>query len=434
MSEHKTRSYEARCLMQLLSSLVNKDGAPKWRRKVDWGGVYKLSDYHNVANDVYNVIMGTQDQDYGPWKKKFEDRFHSAAAGEDRYAEAVKEAVRELDKRKVHSMVINDFLMRAYYPRPEMRALDAVDILVEPGKKKEVEAALKALDFMESKERVEMGWSYYKIPGVHIHIIERMGFTNKKMQNFFETPVKHYPRMEGYKYIHETEPEEFYLYTIGLCGERYARGKLEVRDVLDFWYYYLETYQEQDWDYIDKNLEKMSLDKFGEGLVKLAAFWFGRMNFPAQLELLGEMEEYILTKGIRGRKESEKLLPLIKEVADFYKRDIKKERRQQQLKWLFPSMDYMSTLFPILMKHPKLIRICWVARIFRSWSYTTKNLMLDFVKLVSDKAIHIRRKFVLPKRKAKGNHYTVLHKWSEMREFNLEKIAGFLNRPKKKNT
>lgn len=433
MSEHRTRNYEARCLMQMLTCLVNKEEAPKWSRKIDWGGIYKLADYQNVANDVYYVIMGNIDQDYGPWKKKFEDRFHSAVVGEDRYASVVEETIQELERGKIHSMVINDFLMRAYYPRKEMRALDVVEILVEPGKQKGLDKILKELDFMEIEGREEKAWSYYKIPGIRFRIVEHMEFTNKKMQNYFDISVKHYPNKEGYRYIHQNKSHEFYLYLIGIYGERYARGRLEVRDVLDFWHYYLQTYQQQDWEYIEKTLTKMNLNKFAENLAKLAAFWFGRMDFPTQVEVLGEMEDYILTKGVKGRRESEKLLPLIKEVADFYKRDIEQERRSQLYKWMFPEIDYMSTLYPVLLKHPGLMKVCWVLRIFRSSGYTIKNTVLDIVKRIGDKADSIRKIYALRERKWVGKGHSAVQKYKRMKEINLEKIAELLNRSDKKD-
>lgn len=432
MSEHKTKNYEARCLIQLLASLVNKDVSPKWSRKVDWGSVYKLADYHNVANDAYYMIMGKEEPDYGPWKKKFEDRFHNAAALEDRYKETINKLTEEFEKRKIHCMIINDFIMRNYYPRSEMRALDYVEVLVEPGKKELIELILKSMDFMEKKTREGQGFTYYKIPGINLTIVESLTFTNKKMHSYFNISVKGYGKKEGYRYIHENREEELYIYTIGYLGERYARGHLEIRDVLDFWFYYLKAYQSLDWEYIEKSLEKMGIQKFGECLVKLAAFWFGGMNFPAQLELLDSMEEYILTKGMKGRKESEQLLPLVKEVTDFYKRDIKKERREQKKKWMFPSMDYMSTLFPILENRPKMIKVFWVLRIFRSFIYTTKNLVLDYKKDISDKSAMLMKKYELRTRRTRRKAYAVGEKWREMREGNMEKVAGLLNRSKKK--
>ena len=58
MNEQRIRNYEVKCLLQLLETLINEEELPKWNKQPEWGSLYKLSDYHNVANMIYYALIG----------------------------------------------------------------------------------------------------------------------------------------------------------------------------------------------------------------------------------------------------------------------------------------------------------------------------------------------------------------------------------------
>lgn len=373
MSEHRMRNYDVKCLLELLSCVLNQKEKPKWRQSPVWGEVYKFADYHNVANDVYYGVIGDEDRRLGLWKKKFEERFHSAVLEEERYSAAVEEILGGMEEYGIHCMLLKDYLMRSYYPRGEMRALRSTEFLIEKNKRKELGSLMELLDFEKKEIRGEGGICYYKIPGVLLVFHEEFFFINKKMNKYFSKEAKDFPKVKGTHYIHEQEKEEFYLYVIAAMAEDYARGRLEIQHVMDLWQYYMKVYRKLDWAYLRKKFEWMEIYDFSEKIVQLAAYWFGEMIFSEEEKLFAEMERYIVTKGMAGRKGSEQLLPLVKEVADFYKKDLKKERRQMIIKWLFPQKDYMETMFPILKKIKIVLPFFWVVRLLRIASRAVRN-------------------------------------------------------------
>ncbi|MGC4019598.1 MAG: nucleotidyltransferase family protein [Muricomes sp.] len=365
MSEKRIRSYEVKCLIELLSALVNQNEIPRWARQPNWGSLYKMADYHGVANVVYYGILGFDSKELEPWKKKFEERFHQAVLSEERFSAIVPQVLNVLEKNKVHSIILHEYRMRHFYPHSDMRAVKYVRIFVEKGKEESVRKSMKYLDFEEQESRIEGEIRYYKIPGILFIFQSSLDFTNKKIKKYFSLPIKDYTKEQGYRYIHGFEPEEYYVYVIGCAAESYARGNLDIQFILDMWFYYISVYKELDWTVVYKELSYLDLGSFPEYIIKLAAFWFGGMLFPEDDILFDSMERYILSKGGQCRKESEKLLPLVKEVSDFYKKDLQQKRRQQMREWVFPQMEYMSTMFPILLKHSWLLPVCWTLRILR---------------------------------------------------------------------
>lgn len=365
MNEQRIRNYEVKCLLQLLETLINEEELPKWNKQPEWGSLYKLSDYHNVANMIYYALIGMEGEKLAPWKPKFEERFHQAVLAEERYSAAVPELLELLEERKIHTVVLQEYRMRAYYPQQDMRALKCVRLLTEKGKEEKVQEAMAYLDYEKKESRTAGEEWYYKVPGVMAVIRSELPFTNKKMQKYFAVPVKSYEKEKGHKYIHTFIPEEYYIHIIGCAAENYARGGLDIRDMADLWLYYLKVYKDLDWKVINKELEYLRMEEFHMYLIQLAAYWFGGMVFPENDAVFDAMEKYILTKGMQGRKISATLLPLVKEVADFYKKDLRRKRREQILDWAFPHMDYMDTMFPSLHKMRWLLPACWLLRLWR---------------------------------------------------------------------
>ena len=183
---------------------------------------------------------------------------------------------------------------------------------------------------------------------------------------------------------------------------------MEIRDILDLWQYYLLCYERIDWKDVNKELKRMEIDGFGEMIVKLAAMWFGHIEADhEELELLLAMETYIVSKGTKARKENEQLLPLVKEVADVYERDLKKERRKKLMELWFPERDYMETIYPVLKKRRLLLPFCWVARLIQRQYKKVKYFFLrhftSISRTVFRKTLRIRKKLrSLKKRLRKG--------------------------------
>lgn len=413
MSENRTKNYEMKCLLELISAIVNVEAIPKWKRKPEWGEIYKLADYHSVANFVYYGILPMEDAAISVWKEKFEERFHASVLSDERYTAILPEIINNLIEQNVHFLILKNYQMREYYPHTDMRLLKAVEILVEKDKREKIQQAMYWLDFEEREVREEEGICYYKIPGIWVIFREELSFTNKKMRKYFSLSPKDYEKVSGFKYFHLRGPEEQYIYVMGSLAESYAKGSLDVRDMLDIWYYYFAVYKKLDWGYVTKEFEKLEIKVFSECIIKLAAFWFGEMVFPAESELFSAMEKYILTKGIQGRAESSKLLPLVKEVADFYKRDMRRERMQRMLNWVFPKLDYMDILFPILKSWKLLLPACWILRLLRSLVRTLELRWLELMQKMKEKWLLIWHPIC---EKCKWIYSKCVEKWDSFRK------------------
>lgn len=398
---NNNRNYELQCLLELLAAVLDDEGIPVWKKLPDWSKLYKMADYHHVANVLYGPMISMDRRRMAKWQDNVEERFHYAVMMQERYRGLKQEFFSIMEKEGIHCMELEETVLSGCYKKREQRYPLPLTFLVEEGKSEALKIAMEKGGFEEKtikgKKPLEGEHWFRKPGGAHIILYEKLVFTNKKMNKYFAVPVKNFQKKKGFHYIHAQDINDFYLYYAALLAEKYARGSVEIRDILDLWQYYLLCYERMDWKDVNKELKRMEIDRFGEMIVKLAAMWFGHVETGLEeLELLQAMEEYIVSKGTRARKENEQLLPLVKEVADVYERDLKRERRKKILELWFPEQEYMETIYPVLKKRKILLPFCWIARLIQRQYKRVKYFFLrhytSFRRNVLKKILKIRRK------------------------------------------
>ncbi|MCI8645242.1 MAG: nucleotidyltransferase family protein [Firmicutes bacterium] len=418
---NKNRDYELQCILELLAVVVNNEPMPAWQREPDWGKLYKLAEYHHIANVLYGPIIPMDSKSVMRWKDSFEEQYHYAVTMQQRYRTSEDEIMKALERSKIHSMELEEMVINRCYKRKENRYPLPLTFLVEQGKSSALVVAMEAAGFepkaTKGKDPMPGEYRFHKVGGTEVVFYEKMDFTGKKINKYFSLPPQPFQTKKGSQYIHVQDINDFYLYYIAWLAERYARGSIEIRDILDLWQCYLLCYERLNWKEVNKELKRMDIDLFGEMIVKLAAMWFGYIEeFGDDLELLMDMEIYITSKGTKAREENQELLPLVKEVADVYARDLKKERRKRLLDMWFPERSYMETIYPILSKTAALLPACWAGRIikkqYKKVKYTVLRQWVTIRQSLAQKTEKIRAKVKIvskirtwfKKRKQPGNN------------------------------
>lgn len=365
----KKREYELQCLLELLSAAVNKELRPEWQQEPDWGALYKLADYHHVGNAVYGMIMGSDDKRLMRWKGNFEERFRYCVIMHEKYRETEKLILKLLERAKVHCLDLEETVVSGCYEKKEHHYPKTIGFLVETGKRDEITEAMARLGLRlkegkegETEDAKEMHFSGHS--GVSVTCYERLPFTNKKTMKYFSLPPQPFRKKKGHKFVHVQDVDDFYIYYIARLAEKFARGNLELRDMMDLWQYYQLCYEKMDWKTINKELKRLEMERFSDLIVKLAATWFGYFEgFDEDSIILVSMEEYIVSKGVEAREECETILPLVREVADNYARDLRREKRRELMQLWFPEKSYMEAMYPVLEKAGYLLPFCWIARL-----------------------------------------------------------------------
>ena len=140
---NNNRNYELQCLLELLSAVLDDEGIPVWQKFPDWSKLYKMADYHHVANVIYGPIISMDRRRMAKWQDSFEERFHYAVIMQERYQGMKQEFFSVMEKEGLHCMELEETVLNGCYKKREQRYPLPLTFLVEEGKSEAIKTALE---------------------------------------------------------------------------------------------------------------------------------------------------------------------------------------------------------------------------------------------------------------------------------------------------
>lgn len=362
------RRYEENYLFLLISSILGQKELPATFRSPDWGVIFQLADYHDIAPLVYLGILG-QEGIGKDTRERFFEKYQEAVLYQERYQTEERFVINQMKRMEIPFIILARGWLTNYYLQPEMAGARPLELLVEPADFTEACIVLRLMDYDEKTKPYERMYlkRFHKPAGTDVVIYKKLPFYSKRIRWFYQRRFKRMMRSAAItgSYAVGLDGNETFAFMVASMVNRYAAGEMTLRDMIDLW---VLSHQEEDslsWSYIQRVLNKNGILEFSGKLLDLADMLFdGKLNF-ADEETYKAMEAYIMTKGLEGRSVSEKLLPLTKVAADNYRRDRRQEQRRETFQWMFPSRDYMKSMYPTLENYAFLLPFFWILRLLR---------------------------------------------------------------------
>lgn len=354
-------NYESRYMMILLKDVINGRPVQNLKRRINWETMLKTCDYHNISNPVYFGMIGIEKNISSDCEARFYQRYKKEMLLGDSYDSAQEVILWQLEKHRIHSLLLGSAGIRNLYPRPELGYIDKLEILVG---KKDIPMVLhlmREMDYEEKQERMQKGYLFVRQPGIRVVIHEEPPIESRVLREVFQDPVKKYLPFKNYKFIHVPSMEEEYIYRLAQIEEAYLNNMLKVRHILDFWLYRQKVDEEFLWKEVHEYEGKAKLQEFVKQIEILSVMWFGGEGHYEYSTAL-ELEEYILSKDMESKELDAKLLPFARVGLDFYNRDREEEWTVKRKEWFFPPREYMEQFFPVLKRFPFLLAFYWLVR------------------------------------------------------------------------
>lgn len=384
-------NYEVSYLMILLKAVMNQKPVQNLTRPANWEKFLKAADFQNVTSIAYLGMLGRQQEFVKEYEEQFYQKYKKSLLLNDAYKSVEEVLVWQMEKHKIHGLILSGCSIQEVYPSPEMSYIPQIEILVDKEKLPLFCTLMEDMDYERKENRLDEGIIYVRPPGIRVVLYEELPVENKVIRRFFCDPVKEFCKMERYKYVHIFAEEEEYIYRIGRMVELYVRGILKVRSVLDFWLFQQKkcNCEQFQWKIIKELIKKARLDEFLVQIHILASLWFGEAGkFDCRTAL--ELEEYILVNGRENRELDDYILPGERMRLDFYRRDREREWGHRKRVWIFPPKKEMQKSYPILEKLPFLIIFLWVGRIGKiAWKLCESHWKQFRVRMRS-KAVRIK--------------------------------------------
>ncbi len=384
---------EGRALTGIVSSIIRQDTMKVPLSRLDWERMYRLADYHKVANIVHLGVLGYRESLPDKWRERFFERYQQALLYGVNCKDSVKEVLTWLDLRKISCTILMSETVRDYYPIPDTADNSSLQILLNQENFSLVKGYLIDLGYETDQVYEEVGERFSRINAVSVVLFYKLPFRTARYERDMKRLLESAILRESYQHIRTLSLEGELVYRMAGAAYRYVTDELTMREVLDLQLCHRTWRDHVRLDAVERRLKDFQVEELSEKILRISYMWFGDKkddfyeHLPDDMPAYDRLEERLLTRGIVNQEMDEQALNLQKLIQKELQKEQKEVERQQRrrkreerrekvkrwLRWAFPDYHYMSSIYPSLEKLPFLLPVYWIARGVRLLSRAFKG-------------------------------------------------------------
>lgn len=321
---------------------------------VDFDRVYALCKEHGLIALVYYGIKASRLDINQDILNKFENDIMMYILSDTKTDVIFSELSNIFDESKIDYMPIKGVVMREMYPKPEMRTMGDIDILIKEEQFKDISELMTKYGYeLANESRHE--YIYVKNTAVVELHKSLIPVYHEDYYNYFGIGWERVASNRNSRYSMSSEDE--YIYLLAHMAKHYRDGGVNVLHMVDIWVYLRNN--KLDSDYLKKELEKLGLYKFHCNVSKTLENWF---EDGEETEMTEFITKRMFESGCWGTFENFHLAKALQEVE----KKGGNAQVQRLLSYIFPSYDAMLTSYPILKGRRYLLPVVWLGRMLKA--------------------------------------------------------------------
>lgn len=328
---------------------------------------------HNITTLVYNGAQNCGIQEIGEHAEQVITQVCTDLVVSEMQICTINDLLAEFEKNGIDYMQLKGINMKKLYPKPEMRFMSDVDILVKVEQYDKISEIMQTLGYTPDKESDhELIWTNEEVTvELHKRLIPSY---NKDYYAYFgdgwRLAVKNAEK-NGEHYL-KKEDEFIFLFT-HLC-KHYRDAGVGLRHFLDVWVY-RQSHTDLNEEYIHKELKKLKVYEFYQNVLHTLDVWFhgGQnneiTNYITNVAFCGgpfKNEAHVLSSTLKGMKQG---------------KSVKQVKRERYINAIFTPYKVMCAYYPFLKKCKILLPFMWIYHFFRR--LFTKGKLKNYNKQMS---------------------------------------------------
>lgn len=377
--------YEGRLLVNICGSIMRQETLYPVHGRLDWERMFRIADYHRIANLVYLSLIGNSENVPERWKNRFFERYQEALRFGEINAAAEKEILTLFDMQQLPCIVLSSTNFRNLYQLPEMGANAPLKLLLNEETYSLAKGYLVDLGYETDTYYHDFGERMHGVNGFLVELYHKLPFELPTFEKGIRSLMTNASPAPDYEHIRVLSVDDSFIYRLGEAVYHYVRDELLIREVIDL-YLCHKAWKNYMYDpYLGTRLSALKIDKLGQKLLYISYMWFGvkeECGFESPEEELSAYdvpENRILSRGVIAQENDEQALALMKLIQIEQRRVQRREQLQiwrdklqnlgkaamRMIRWIFPDYHYMCAVYPILEKAPFLLPWFWLVRTIR---------------------------------------------------------------------
>ena len=334
--------------LNCVAAVINGGEIPAMSGDVDEKTVFSLA----VRNSAQALLYFANEESRifsDELTLKLKKSYQAAMLREMSQQAEIEKIRKEFAESGISFMLLKGSHLKALYPKPEMRFMVDMDVLV---RKADVEKAREILISHGLRQSMNNGKDIVllKEPFLTVELHNTLFIEDYYMYDYFLGVWDRAEKVSDFEY--KMSDADLYIYSLAHLAEHYTTAGACFRPTMDIYLMnkkvsVLNTQEARE--YISAELEKLELNSFEENIKKVGLHIFEGGQLDGNTEL---MEKYIVFG------------PPVKHAAQAAKAN--KSKSSRIISALFPGLRHMKNIYPVLEKLPFLLPFMWIARIIKN--------------------------------------------------------------------
>ena len=340
-----------------------KDPLPALPDTPDYSALLEISKKHSMSGMIAAALRAR-----GIHLPEFDEAFGNAMRYSVLQTREFKTISDKFCRAHIRHLPLKGILLKAIYPKPWMREMSDVDILIEADTHEKVKAVMLESGYTSVYYGNNNEDVYRKAPcftfEIHRTLFDRKGYP--KLQAYFDrASYKPSPKLP---YLWEMSADDAYIYLIAHVFMHYQASGTGLKSLLDI-RLYLDTYRDgMDFSYIQAELSKLGAEAFEKSVRQLSQrFLVPESLSPEEKEQL----DYYIFSGAYGNLD-QYFINRAAEATDGTVRS--------KIKYIgsrFEITDDALNAHPFYRKHPRLKPVIAAARFAKAIVKKPKRLIRE---------------------------------------------------------
>lgn len=352
---------ESEYLLQLLGAWLREE-EPEAPGELDWQRLLKLAGIHSLTGILGYMSMRwpicPEEQ-----RKMLRQVCLNTIAAFNRRGAQTELLLEQLGQAGIEHIVMKGFVLREYYPVPELRTYGDIDLVLHPEDRQRCHELMLALGYQvetdwEPVYSYRRGEEYYEL---HTRIMEVEVSDKANCPGYFDDVWSHVAQKNGRTL--QLTPEFHFLYLLTHLAKHLVGSGAGLRMYLDLAAFIRHFGTSLDWAAVERELEGLQLRPFANMALTLVQRCFGVESplalVPVEDKTWDAFLAFTLEGGVFG-----------KAVMDSGTNTLKTQHRGQRTsragavaKRLFPQARTIESRYTYLRGKHWLLPVAWVHRL-----------------------------------------------------------------------
>jgi len=316
-----------------------------------------IAQQHRITTLFYYGVVNSGL--FAPADPKIKPLFREACTDlviHERQIHELNRITHAFDESGIDYMIVKGPNLKAIYPKPEMRPMSDIDILIRTEQYEKIRPVMENLGFEEKLEsNHEFVWQNAKCH-IELHKFLIPSY-NPDYFAYYGNGWRLAQKVEGCRHVLSDEDAFIYLFTH--FAKHYRDSGIGLRHVIDLWVCRCHN-PELDEAYIRNELKKLQLDTFYANVLEALRTWFDKAPSTPVTECITET---IFHSGVYGTRHSQLLSSALREKKT--SGSGKGLRLRRIWKIVFLPFDAMCQRYPVLNRCPILLPFVWAWHLVR---------------------------------------------------------------------